>query len=638
MDHDNRQENVQPAAPFAPAPYAPVPGAPRPEKPRLVLKKRDWLSLLAAFLLVVYPALAFYIGTLFEQNNFPGIGSAVFFLAVLGFGVYRASFEKLRTHKACIFVLAAAAASAVSLALWSYLPMRLLNHFAAFILTAIGLLALSGMNRMPLSRAGMLGESFVNSFRAMFSHFGKPFRAMPEAVGRKKSGVLGVVIGVAVSIPLLAVLIALLSSADIFFHDTVSGWLRVFEDINIGRILWYGVRIVFFTLLLFSVFYALRHPKPLREREHAPARVPASFTMTVLILIAVLYFIFFSSIFWGLAYANLRDPAFFAENGGYAQYAREGFFQLAAVAAINFIAVGIASYVNNRHKGVRTLAVILSVQTLALLGTAVVRMCCYIGAYGLSFLRLATFAGMAVIACAMALSIVKAFRPDYKIFPVLGCVTLALWMVFTLCDTSRVIAAYNVSAYLSGSLGSVDTEYLADLSPSVIPELERLAEEGSDKDAHIARLRIEEVKAGERGGWWIWSFDQLFLGPDTSAARKFESGVYFTAKLDLAEDVYAVTMSYYMDGEFCGSQTVTQASERRLLGRKEELRFELAKPFDIPADADLSGLSVQFSIQPYLESDPMDAGERLYPSADFGETRAYRLEGGRDTGYTARPE
>ena len=180
MDHENRQGNVQPAAPFAPAPYAPVPGAPRPEKPRLVLEKRDWLSLLAAFLLAIYPALAFYIGTLFEQYNFPGIGSAVFFLAVLGFGVYRAGFEKLRTHKACIFVLAAAAASAVSLTLWTYLPMRLLNHFAAFVLMAIGLLALSGMNRMPLSRAGMLGESFVNSFRAMFSHFGSlsPYEAM----------------------------------------------------------------------------------------------------------------------------------------------------------------------------------------------------------------------------------------------------------------------------------------------------------------------------------------------------------------------------------------------------------------------------------------------------------------------------
>ena len=626
----NTEQNnpIQPSAPYAPRPIPP-----RPEKKRVKFEKRDYLALLAAFVLALYPALAFYIGTLFAGYNFqfPGIGSAVFFLLVEGFGIFLCGKEKLRENRASLLPLAAGAACALSLGIWSYLPMRILNHFAAFALIAVGLLSLSCMNARPLSRPGVLGESFVGVFAASFAHMFKPFSAMPEAAGKKKGAIVGVVLGVLVSIPLIAIVVALLSSADSFFQSTVEGWARVFEDISIAELLWKGVRIVFFTLVLFSIFYALRHPKPVLKTDVRAPSVPASFTVTVLVLLAVLYVVFFGSVIIGLTFANLRDPAFFAEKGGYAQYAREGFFQLAAVAAINFFAVGIACYVNNKHRAVRALSVILSAETLVLLITAVVRMCCYIGAYGLSFLRLFTFLCMALIGCAMVLSLVKAFRPDFRIFPILACAAVILWGCFSLCDTSRLIARYNIDAYLSGQLERVDLDYISSLSPSVIPELERLAEKGSAVDAHNARAKIEDIRSDVRYPWWIWSVDRFGIGVEAApveeqAIPKTYAKIY--AHLNTDDAVYILSMSYSLDGEIAGGESVMEASMNRPLTDSEYC-------FDIPEseDADLSTLEVRFSLAYQPGGREFEIGKPLPISITQGSIRDVFITGNAIDGY-----
>ena len=157
MDENRRPEEENPKPAFSSgAPYAPVHTAARKTKEKPRFEEKDWILLLVAALLGVYPALALSIRTLGSQDVFPGIGSALFFLAVIAAGIYAIGFENIKQKKGSIFVLAAAAVCAVSLALWSHEPLLVLNHAAAFVLAAIGLLAASGMKRMPLSRAGML--------------------------------------------------------------------------------------------------------------------------------------------------------------------------------------------------------------------------------------------------------------------------------------------------------------------------------------------------------------------------------------------------------------------------------------------------------------------------------------------------
>ena len=160
---------------------------------------------------------------------------------------------------------------------------------------------------------------------------------------------------------------------------------------------------------------------------------------------------------------------------------------------------------------VRVLSVILSALTMLLIVSAAWRMCRYIDAYGLSFLRLLTFLVMAVIACAMVLCVIKAVRPDFKIFPVLAVFALALWLCFSVTDTSRIIASYNVNAYLSGHNQSMDVDYLYNLSPSVVPELKKLEDADDYKVRRDAEKVIESFES-EKYSFWTWTFDRLSLG------------------------------------------------------------------------------------------------------------------------------
>ncbi len=482
-----------------------LPAAPPvPEKPhyaeKTVFCRRDWIFLAISFVLGLYPAFAFSLRTLSSAPNLPGVGSALFFLAALAGGVCAIG-KKGRWNQTNLLVLAAGALCALTLGVWSNFAMRALNHLAAFVLIALGLLSASGMNCRPLESAGMLCESFVNIFAACFRHFGKPFSAFAAVSSGKKQNLIGIIAGIALCIPLLAVVVALLSSADVQFNTWLARIGADFRELDPAGALWRFVRMLFFALVLFSIFYSLARPKTAMKRQFRAPEFPVSAAATVLMLMNLLYALFFLVVVIGIQSAA-PGP------GGYAQYARTGFFQLVAVAAINLSAVMTAAYFHPENRLRRVLSGVLCVQTVLLLAVAVWRMCLYIGAYGLSFLRLLTFYFMAVIGCAIVLCIRKDIRPGSKVFPALAAFSLALWVGFSVTDTSRIIAVYNVDAYLDGRSETVDVTYLGSLSPSVVPQLRRLAEAGN-REAAEAVGRLTRQRTEYRG--YNWSVDWLAL-------------------------------------------------------------------------------------------------------------------------------
>ena len=63
---------------------------------------------------------------------------------------------------------------------------------------------------------------------------------------------------------------------------------------------------------------------------------------------------------------------------------------------------------------------------------------------------------------------------------VLGAIVL--W-----ADVDRLVASYNVSAYLDGRLKHIDLEYLKSLSDGAVPAIKRLLEAGDGVVANNAR-------------------------------------------------------------------------------------------------------------------------------------------------------
>ena len=189
--------------------------------------------------------------------------------------------------------------------------------------------------------------------------------------------------------------------------------------------------------------------------------------LTLLNVIYVLFvYIQFSNLFGGAESA--------AMTGGYAQYARSGFFQLTAVAAINLLVIALA-VPNSRNVWIRAMVLIMAAATGVILASAIWRMRLYISVYGLTVLRVLTLWGMSAIAVLLIIACLSIFVPGIQALRTGMVCMIVLWLALNAVNIDAIIANYNVDAYLSGELSEIDANYLRSLSASEAA-LQRLEE------------------------------------------------------------------------------------------------------------------------------------------------------------------
>ena len=310
-------------------------------------------------------------------------------------------------------------------------------------------------------------------------------------------------LGVVIAVPVLALVIWLLSSADAVFGSLLGGFTGWLAEMDAGTALWNVARTVVLGLMFASALYFLVQPGKNREAAAASgAGAPPAMLVVILALLDAVYIIFvaiqLAFLFGG------KETA--AMSGGYAEYARSGFFQLVAVTVINLGAVLIAASVSRPEGGagiaLRGLSVLLLALTAVILASAAYRMGLYVSAYGMSFLRALTFWGMAVIALLMIAAAVKVFRREFRFWPVLLSVVLVMWLAFSYANIDARVAEYNVDRYLDGSLEEVDVSYLSSF-PEALPALRRLAAAEPEHDGVELRDVVDmmEWDAKARINW-----------------------------------------------------------------------------------------------------------------------------------------
>lgn len=135
----------------------------------------------------------------------------------------------------------------------------------------------------------------------------------------------------------------------------------------------------------------------------AKATLPSSSCMIVLGALLALYAVFCAVQFTFL-FAGAGLPAGYT----YAQYARQGFFQLLAVALINFAVFGVVlTYARTRTRALTVMLVALLAATGVMLASAFVRLALYIVAYGLTWLRFSSMAFIGLLAVVIVLALVR---------------------------------------------------------------------------------------------------------------------------------------------------------------------------------------------------------------------------------------
>lgn len=215
--------------------------------------------------------------------------------------------------------------------------------------------------------------------------------------------------------------------------------------------------------------------------------VPAVTVMAAVLPLLFLYVVFFVSQ-WSYYVSGFTGVL--PQNFSYAEYAREGFFQLCAVCVINLLVLGaVITFMRRKNKGTSVLfkliAILLSLFTLVLIATAIAKLVMYIAIYGLTPKRVYAAWFMGLLAILFVLVIVKQFALKLHAVAAAIAVFAVMFAALSLPNTDGYIAKYNVDRYVEGSLETVDVQAMEDLGLSAVPQMVRLLdilEEQGDTD------------------------------------------------------------------------------------------------------------------------------------------------------------
>lgn len=359
----------------------------------------------------------------------------------------------------------------------------------------LGLTLLAGKQRHAPEGFGTLADVFYTAvvrslnLAAPFAGLRTAFRKSGAAA--KKGG--AVFVGLLIAVPLLLVMVFLLMRADAAFEGLID-MLPEFHGSELFVTVFFGVILA---CLLYSRGTGLCHsqetnPNSVRRKGINPLTVN-----TVLIAVCVVYLVY---LFSQLAYFSGGFAGILPQGYTLAEYARRGFFEMAWLCAINLGIIGLSVGLVEKKEGTpmvtKLLCLFICVITVFFVAAASGKMFLYIGSYGLTRLRVLTQVIMLFLCVTTVLIALWLFIPKFPYMKCIIIVALVIGAVVFWADVDTVVARYNVNAYLSGSLESMDMSHLSSLGSAAVPYIAELAENATD--VFVANQAKDVLEY-----WWI---------------------------------------------------------------------------------------------------------------------------------------
>lgn len=286
------------------------------------------------------------------------------------------------------------------------------------------------------------------------------------------------------AIPLLAILISILVSADAAFEGLVDKMISISGG-SIIKLIFSAVIFVFVFSFAVSCKFKLFNSYTASFNAEKARILKAPFVITFLALISFVYFVYMFSqtAYFFSAFSGILPEGF---EFTFAEYARRGFFETEIIAFINIVIMVLVMWLSTRdEKGninvaTKGLLTFIGVFSILFIITAISKMVMYINAYGFTDKRLFTSVFMIATTVVITAFILRIYKPELNTLKYAAVISMALFIALSLCGIDRVVASYNVNAYLDGRLPTVDIETLRLSSDSARPYLVKLATECED--------------------------------------------------------------------------------------------------------------------------------------------------------------
>ncbi len=381
-----------------------------------------------------------------------------------------------------------------------------------FVYSATGNRAEKGItNVIPFD---ILRAAFVFPFVSFF----KLFPAMFARNNNSMKSVFKVLLGFLLALIPTGIVIAFLSY-DAEFSELFNKILDFIDDFNIfshiGSII-LGSFVAMYIFGLYATATDEERPGAITsekcEKVHQHVRfVPALTVAAALLPVLGVYVIFFISQwkYYVSAFTGVLPEGVLS----YAEYARDGFFELCAVSVVNFILIILVAIFQRREKNgdrvfLRLANITVSVMTLVLIGTAMAKMWLYINQYGLTEKRVLSSWFMIVLAIVYLAIILGQLIPKIKLVAASLFIITVMSGLLCFANHPAVIANYNVDLYINGKTEKIDVETLYYLGDSAVPALVDLADfwendelnekQENDKNLHYERLIRALKRSKER--------------------------------------------------------------------------------------------------------------------------------------------
>ncbi|WML39231.1 DUF4173 domain-containing protein [Neobacillus sp. OS1-2] len=289
-----------------------------------------------------------------------------------------------------------------------------------------------------------------------------------------------VLIGVVISVPVLAVVLRLLMTADSKFEQILGGipnWFRVVDTESFIRIIF----ILIATAAIFCLLQVLlqKQIKVMKQEAslHHFQKLDPIITITVLVLINIVYILFtlvqFKYFFSGTLQGDLT----------YAEYARKGFFELLFVTMINLsITIVVVTFGDRGKIGIQRftqlMLTILILSSGVMLSSAFLRLSLYEDAYGFTFTRVLVHSFMIFLVVIFIYTLVKIWVEKLSLVHFYFIITLIYYTAITVIDLDKIVVKENMNRF--EHTGKVDVHYLNSLSPTGVLGLIDLYEKGKN--------------------------------------------------------------------------------------------------------------------------------------------------------------
>lgn len=488
----------------------------------------------ASFLYAIFFTFCLY-------KNASGITYPFYVAGTIGFAVYTIRKSGISWEGEHILALAGSLLLGASNCFTDNTKIILMNEAWLFVLMMYFLLAVYFDTR------GWQFGKFLSSILGLFTlSFGKMFSFFPDAQawveehkGTKNTQALYALAGAGISIPLIAVVLVMLSSADIIFRESMDAIFGRVDGWDVFCCIFWSVAIFFFSYGMAS----LLQERGLKEsvKDYRTGQPVIAVSATAVIALIYIYFCVIQVVYLFAGYGKLP------EGYTYAQYARQGFFQLLFICLMNLVIVLIGLGFFRESRVLKGILLVISLCTFVMIASSAYRMLLYISVYQLTFLRIFVLWALLVIALLMAGIVGKTLRNAFPLFRYGLFVISCCYLVLSFGQPDYWIARYNISAYVkqekemasaAGQAGeenaaeqagesrggyTVDTWYLRNLSADAAPVImtEGSIERYLDYEAEKEKWMKGEVKDLYTPTWDVAYIERQKDRADEMSIRSF---------------------------------------------------------------------------------------------------------------------